>query len=219
MDDRRNILLERVYTIWAATLIIWSFYRVKFRLPEVADELLFKPLVFLLPVILYVLKKEKRSLSSVGLARGKLHRDIYLGLGFGMLFAVEGLIANSVKYGRFTFAPVIAVSGLNIFWAVLFAIVGAFVEEFLVRGFLYTRLKEQYHSEIKAMVVSTAMYFMLLVPAIFTVSHLVGMPLFIFIMTNMVISFANTMIFNETKTLTVPVLIHAFWNMAVALYL
>ncbi len=219
MDGKRNFLLERTYTIWALVLIVWSFYRASFKFPEIVDELIFKPLVFLGPMLIYVLKKEHRVLASIGLQTGKFFRDIYLGIGFGMLFAVEGLIANSVKYGQFTFAPLISVSGVNILIATLLAIVGAFCEELLVRGFLYTRLKENYHDEFKAMLVSTSMYFMLLIPGIFAVSHLVGVPLLIFIMTNIIISMANTMIFNETKTLTVPVLLHAFWNMAVVLYL
>jgi membrane protease YdiL (CAAX protease family) len=168
---------------------------------------------------LYVILKEKRHLSSIGIAFGKFFRDIYIGLGFGMVFALQGLIANSIKYGSFVFAPIINITGINIILVMVLSIVSAFVEELLVRGFLYNRLKEYYKNELKAMFVSTLMYFLLLLPGIFTISHLMGVSLVIFIMTNIIVSFANTMIFNETKTLTTPVLIHAFWNMAVALYL
>lgn len=219
MKNVRNLTLEHTYTIWAIVLILWAVYRVYFKFPEWVDEILVKPAIFLGPMCLYVLRKEKRTLTSVGLAGGKLFRDLYVGIGFGMLFALEGLVANSIKYGKFSFAPLLPLSGAGLWIVVVLAIVTAFSEELLVRGFLYTRLKEGYRSEVKAMVVSAAMYLLLLIPFIFTVSHISGVTLLVFLLTNLVMSFANTMIFSETKTLTVPVLIHAFWNMAVALYL
>ncbi|HCM38089.1 MAG: hypothetical protein UV61_C0009G0051 [Candidatus Gottesmanbacteria bacterium GW2011_GWB1_43_11] len=218
MDKPRNLPLERTYTVWGIVIILWSLYRVYVKLPEWMDEFIFKPLIFLGPVLL-VLKSEHKSLTSIGLAGGKFFRDIYLGLGFGMLFAVEGVVINAVKYGRFSFAPLVPVTGANLLLTVMLAFATGISEEVLTRGFFYSRLKSAYGSELKAMFSSTVMYFFLLVPMIFTVLHLKGITLLIFIMTNLIISFANTMIFNETKTVTVPVLIHAFWNMAVALYL
>lgn len=217
MDTKRN--LERIYAIWAWVLLLWCVYRYFARLPEWADDLVAKPIIFLGPVLFYVMSKERRPLASIGLAAGKFFRDIYLGIGFGMLFALEGLMTNLVKHGKFSFLPVIAMGTGNLFLYVILSVSAAICEEVLVRGFLYTRLKENYGSELKAMVVSTAMYFFLLIPAVFLVTKLNGLTLVIFLMTNLVLSFANTMIFSETKTVTVPVLIRAFWNMAVALYL
>ena len=219
MDQQRNIPLERTYTIWGIVLILWSLYRVYIHMPEWFDELVAKPFVFLGPMLFYVVFQEQRSFASIGLVAGRFLRDVYLGLGFGLLFAVEGIAANSIKYGRLALSPSIPVGGGALLLAVILSIATAFSEELLVRGFLFTRLKEAYKSELKALFVTTVMYFMLLVPIIFTVLKLNGVPLLLFVVTNLVISLTNTMIFNETRTLTVPILIHAFWNMAVVLYL
>ena len=219
MSEKRNLFLERTFTIWGVILIVWAIYRKYTALPEYLDELVFKPLVFLGPVLFYVIYKEKRPLASIGLSAGKFFRDIYLGLGFGMVFALEGLVVNAVKHGKFSFSPLIPVSGSYLLLAVVLALATGFTEEVLARGYLFTRLREAYKNEMKALIVSSAMYFMLLIPAIFTINKLTGMTLFIFIATNLIMSFANTMIYSETKTVTVPILIHAFWNMAVALYL
>lgn len=220
MQQSQHTLVNKTYTIWGIILIVWALYRVYGpRMPEWVDELILKPLVFLGPVLLFVKVVEKRPLASIGLTAGKFFRDIYIGIGFGMLFAVEGMVANAIKHGTFSFAPVIPIAGNSLVWAVIFSFATAISEETLARGFLYSRFKEGYGDRLKAMVVSSAMYFMLLVPFIFVVSKLTGVSLLIFVMTNIVISLANTMIFEETKTLTVPILIHAFWNMAVALYL
>lgn len=219
MDKVRQLGLQRVYTIWGFILIVWSLYRFYIRIPEWMDDLIFKPLLFLLPVLLYVLYKERRPLTSIGLDTRKLRRDLLFGAGFGLIMIVEGIVANIIKYNRFSIAPVVPINGGSWFLSIILALAAAFSEEVLARGFLYTRLKEGYKSEFKGMIISTAMYFLLLVPAIFTISHLTGVTLLIFIMTTIIMSAANTMLFSETKTITIPVLVHAFWNVVVALYL
>lgn len=219
MKTDRNLLVEKVYTVWGLILITWALYRAKVHLPEFLDELVFKPLVFVAPLLFYVEHFEQKGLKTIGLAKGKLKRDIVIGVICGLIFTFEGMVANSVKYGTFSFIPPNALSGFNLPFAILIALVAAFSEEVLVRGFLFTRLKEGYKSELKALVVSTMMYLILLVPLIFTTTHLTGISLLIFLVNSFIISFANTMIFTETKTLTIPILIHAFWNVAVVFYL
>lgn len=217
--QERNIFLERTYTLWGAVLIVWALYRFYFQLPEWVDELIVKPLLFLLPAVLYVFYKEKRPLKSIGLTKGKFKRDVIIGLGLGLIFAIEGILANSVKYGRISLVTDAQVTGGVFVLMLATALVGAFCEETLVRGFIFTRLKEGYKNIGKALVISASMYFMLLVPIIFTLTKLNGVALLIFILTNIIMSLANTMIFNETRTVTIPTLIHAFWNLAVAVYL
>jgi len=220
MNEQKALQLQRVYTIWGIVLIVWSLYRVYVKgLPEWLEELMIKPALFLGPTFIYVFFREKQTLASVGVTAGHFIRDLYLGLGIGVLFLLEGILTNMVKYGKLSLTPVMPTGQVDLLIAVVLALVSAFVEEVFVRGFLFTRLKDSYGSEVKAMVVSSIMYFLLLVPFIFVVSKLTGLNLAVFLMTNLIISFANTMIFNETKTVTVPVLIHAFWNMTVVLYL
>lgn len=219
MDEGHKLTLSRTYTIWGLIVIVWALYRAYIHLPEWVDELVTKPLVFLGPVFYFVLVKERRTLASLGLIKAKFMRDVYLGLGFALLFTIEGIIANLAKYGGFSIMPKIPLQSISLITASILALATAFSEETLIRGFFYTRLKEAYGNELKAMILASLMYLLLLVPAILFLTHLSGTTLVIFVMTNLVMSFANTMIFNELKSLTVPILIHAFWNMAVVLYL
>ncbi len=219
MKETRNIKLEHIYTIWGLIVIIWALYRVKMNFPEWIDEMVAKPIVFLGPVLVYVLFAEKRNLSSIGWAAGKFARDLLIGVGFGLFFAIEGILANAVKYGSFSLVPKPALGNVGIIHAVAFGFLAALIEETLIRGFLFTRLKKEYKNLFKALIVSSVMYLTLLVPAIFALTRLSGTTLIIFLSTNIIMSFANTMIFNETKTITVPTLIHSFWNVAVVLYI
>ena len=56
-----------VYHLWGWILLVWSLYRRFLKLPEWADEFIFKPLVFVAPVLWYVRTIEKRKLESIGL--------------------------------------------------------------------------------------------------------------------------------------------------------
>ena len=89
--------LDPMYHLWGWIVIAWALYRYFFQLPEWADEFIFKPLVFVLPVLWYVRHREKRSLSSVGITTKNIFTSIYIGLGFGFIFALEGILANAVS--------------------------------------------------------------------------------------------------------------------------
>ncbi|KXK10828.1 MAG: hypothetical protein UZ22_OP11002000589 [Microgenomates bacterium OLB23] len=52
--------IQRVLNVWAIVLIIWSIYRTKLALPEWFDELIAKPLVFVLPVYYSIIKYEQK---------------------------------------------------------------------------------------------------------------------------------------------------------------
>lgn len=205
--------------VWGVVLFVWALYRAFLHLPEWIDELFIKPLIFLVPVLLFVRWYEKKSFASIGWLLGKFNRDLYIGLGIGAIFVVEAIVANGVKYGTLTIVPAIPLATVTIVSYLFFSLTSSFCEETLVRGFLFSRLRDNYQNQIKAVVVSTLMYFFLLVPVIFTQLSLTPVSLAIFIMTNLILSFANSMIFSETKTLTIPVLIHTFWNMTVFMYL
>lgn len=219
MSEGKNHFIEKIYTVWGIILILWSLYRWQVRLPEWIDELLIKPLLFVLPVILFVYLYEKKPLTSLGLSFTAFVRDLYIGFGFGVLFAVEGIAANLIKHGTISLAPVITITPVILLIYMLVSLAGAFCEEILIRGFFYTRLRESYQNKIKALFMSTVMYFFLLIPIIFTRLSLTIPTLLVFLITNIIISVANTYLFEETKSITAPTLVHAFWNLTVLLYL
>lgn len=219
MDPARVAYIEKIYAIWGGILLIWALYRHFFMLPETVDEFIVKPIVFLGPVLFFVLYKEKRPLSSIGIHANKFVRDLYLAMGFGLLFTVIGIVTNFFKYGSINLNPIVPITGATLLVTLILSLATAFTEEVLIRGFFYTRLAEGYQSQFKALLSSVLMYLLILVPIIFTRLSLNPQGLMLIIVSNIILSSANTMIFTETKSLIVPILIHAFWNMAVVLYL
>jgi len=211
-----------VFAVWFAIFLVWAVYRAKFFLPETVDELLVKPLVFVAPVIYIVLLREKKKLAELGLAPlpKNFFLDLYIGVVIGILFAIEGLLANYLKYGQFSFTPLVAVKlGGGVVPFLLLSLTTALWEEILARGYLYKRLYEPGKNQFGAAVSSSFLFLLLHVPIMFTRLHLTGTLLLIYPLSILILGICNSYLFTLRGSLVLPILIHAFWNMTVALYL
>ncbi len=211
--------VEPIWQVWGWVLIFWSLYRYFFRLPEAIDELVVKPLVFLGPVVWFVLRVEKRSLLTLGFTLANFFRNLYMGLGFGFLFALEGLAVNWLKYGQLQINPIAAFEQYGILVLLGLSLATAVVEETLARGFLFTRLWERRKSLVYAVAISTLMFTLLHLPILVTSLKFQGTTLILFFVTKVMIGVANALLFYASGSLMAPVLVHIFWNMTVALYL
>lgn len=209
---------ESVYRLWAWILLAWSLYRYFLRMPEWADEFVFKPLVFVLPVIWYVLKKERRPLSSIGLTSNNFFKSVYIGLAFGAIFAVEGLLAHIIKYGRMEVNPITAFQEYG-FFLIIVSVATAFSEELLSRGFVFNRINEYSNKLLYAVLIGAFLFLCLHVPILVNINKLQGTTLILFFITDFILAIANSMLFTITGSLVAPILVHVFWNMTVALYL
>ena len=211
--------LEPVYQLWGWILLTWSLYRYFFKLPEAVDEFIAKPLVFAAPVLWYVLKKEKRNLATLGLTTKNLFMSLYVGLGFGFVFALEGIAANAIKYGKIQINPIAAFEQYGLVTLLALSVATAFSEEFLNRGFLFGRILQKTKSLPYAALLSTVLFVLLHVPILVTTLKLQGMTLVLFFVTDFILGMANSLLYYNTNSLLAPILVHVFWNMTVALYL
>lgn len=211
--------LTSVIRLWAWILLAWSIYRYFGNFSELIDEFIAKPLVFVLPVVIYVLKVEKRPLSSLGLTLRNFFPSLYIGIGIGFLFALQGIVANVIKYGDLTINPIQAFKDYG-FILLLVSAVTAFTEELLGRGFLFSRFYEKSNGNVVySALYSTVLFVLLHVPILLTSLKFQGVTLILFFATSIALGLANAIVFRYSKSLVAPVLIHLFWNMTVALYL
>lgn len=210
---------KKVFLIWFLVFLSWSVYRASVKLPEWADEAIVKPLIFVLPVIWWVKFKEKRSLDSIGLASKNFFKDLYLGLGIGILFAVEGFLTNFLKYGTFSFAPIGAFAGVGMIPFLVLSLFTSVSEEILGRGFVYGRLHELNKNQFKAAFVSSFLFLLLHLPILFTRLNLMGLSMVVYLVSVFLLGITNCYLYSYRGSLTVPILVHIFWNATVALYL
>ena len=84
-----------VYSVYL--ILIWTFYRFLFQLPDQVEELVVKPVLWLIPIF-WISAKEKFNISSIGLTFKNLFPSLYLSLGFGIIFVLEAVLGNFFKY-------------------------------------------------------------------------------------------------------------------------
>lgn len=211
--------VESTYRVWGWIVLFWAFYRYFFQLPEWVDEFVIKPLVFVVPVWVFVAKKTTRPWESLGLTTKNLRSSVYIGLGFGLIFALEGLAANALKYGKLDIVPIEAVQQYGIGLMFLLSLATAFSEEVLSRGFVFRRFVEGGRGVIYAAFLSTVMFLVLHIPILAFSLKLNGTALILFFVTDFILGFANSLLLYNSGSLVAPILVHVFWNMTVALYL
>lgn len=212
---------HQVFGVWFLIFLVWSFYRAYAKMPEWFDELIVKPAVFVVPV-LYILFRERKNILELGFKTGlrEIIGDLYIGVVVGIIFALEGLAANYFKYGRFVFIPITAVAASG--GVVPFLIINVATslwEEILGRGYLYQKLIQASRNQLWAAVSSSFLFLLLHVPIMFTKSNLTGKSFIIYPLSILFLGITNCYLFTLRKSLTLPILLHTFWNMTVALYL
>lgn len=213
---------RQVYIVWFIIFILWVLFRANFYFPEWIDELIVKPLIFVVPVLAVVWVWENRSLKELGLSTNwkNLFLDLYIAVVLGVLFAIEGLLSNYIKYGQFSFAPIASAKLYqSIEYFLLINLVTSVSEEILGRGFLYNRLFKISKHQLWAAVVSSFLFLLLHIPIMFTRIHLTGSALVMYPLSIMIMGITNSYLFTLRRSLVLPILLHTFWNMTVALYL
>lgn len=195
----------------------WGFYRYFFHLPEWADELIFKPLIWLAPTIFLVKVVEKELLTTLGLSKKKFLKNCIVGILFGLLLSVEVILTKKFKYGSITFNP----EGLTnpaIILAAALSLATGFAEELTFRGYIMTRLQRVMKSELLAIVLSTLLFVIVHLPNIIFVLKYSPYDSFTYGLVIFVAGAADAFIFARTGTLVAPTLSHAVWNFSTSMF-
>ena len=205
--------IEWIFQFWAWQVLAWTLYRYFFHLPEWADELIFKPLIFVLPVLWYVTKKEHGTLETVGMTTRGFTRNILTGCLVGALFFAEGIFMNMMRHGKLM--PDMHDVGLFI----PLSLATAVTEEFLCRGFYFTRIFTVTKKVWYAVILSTLLFMAFHIPILATTLKFHGMTLVLFFWTTVSLGVVNSIFYYKTQSLVVPILVHLFWNMTAVILL
>lgn len=203
--------------IYGVVAFIWTGYRLISHLPEVTDELIFKPLIFWGPVFGWVLVREKGNLSSLGFTTKNLKKSILIGAGLGLFFALEGVITTIAKDKEIEFNPGdLTTQGFIL--AGIISLTTGFSEEVLNRGFLMNRLWERWGSELWANLVSSILFMLFHLPMALFVLNYRGWEFFTFELLMFILGIADGFIFGRTKNVIAPAISHSIWNFSAILF-
>lgn len=209
--------LQRVLNVWAIVLIIWSIYRTKLMLPEWFDEMVAKPIVFILPVYYSITKYEQKSFfQQIWLKKKTIVTDVTTGLLVGLIFLIAAFFSNYIRLGDLSFIE--NVFKTNLLLAAILTIFTAVSEEVLSRGFILKRLYEDSSNMYSSSFIASTLFLVLHIPILFTIPGLSGSLLLLFLATDFILSLVNSFIFLDRKSLLAPILIHALYNFAILFY-
>lgn len=207
---------QKALNIWAIILIAWSLYRYKFALPVWFDEFIAKPMLFILPVYIYITNYEhKEFFKTIWLERKKAIQDIVIGLGIGVLFI---LTAGATLYFKNHSLTQIPFHAQSFFYFLIISLATGISEEILSRGFILKRLYEDSHNMITSSLTSSVLFFILHIPILLTMSNITGSTLPMLMVSSFLLSLSNSFIFLSRKSLVLPILINAFYNLIILLY-
>jgi len=209
---------QKALNVWAIILIIWAVYRSKLQLPVWFDEFIAKPLVFIFPVYYYLVKIEKKNFfDEISLRKKNLTKQSVQGLVLGLVFLFISLLALVFK-GR-ALPSIAHLQPKAIIYLTLISFAGAVSEEILSRGFVLKRLYQGSKNVFSAVTIASVLFFFLHIPVLFTSPGISGNLLLIFIGTDFLLSLTTSLIFIAQDSLVLPIFIHAFYNLALGLFI
>ena len=203
-------------TIYSTYLIIiWAFYRFLFQFPSDVEELFIKPVLWLVPII-YFLWKEKSKISSIGLTFKNLFPSLYLSIGLGLVFVIEGLLTNYLKYKGFNFGANIGPSPI---WASLgLSFVTAISEETSFRGFVFSRLAFALKNEWTANLAQTVIWTVIHIPIAFFVWGYTIPQGLVYLAITAIFGLGSAFIFARTGNVTGSIFLHVLWEWPIILF-
>lgn len=216
--------LKNIISLYSFIFVVWGFYRFLVPLPAEVSEVLLKPLVWLVPLFL-ILKKEGSGISSLGWTGRNIFKSIYLAVGLGVLFAIEGAIVNSIKYGgSFSFLnlfcqeqtclslpPVVMLGALGISFAT------AVSEETVFRGFIFKRLAKL-TGEWKSSIFTSIAWSAVHLPITIFVFKYDLSQIVIFLLLTFLFGIASSFVFARSGNILSSVLLHVFWEWPIILF-
>jgi membrane protease YdiL (CAAX protease family) len=201
--------IEQSLATWGIIVILWSLYRANFpQLPLWFNEILAKPVVFLIPIYFYLKNflKVDNFLLGVGFPKKNILKEVLFSL-FLVLFIIGiGILtfiySDSVKLSYFS-----AVNFNKLAVIFVLAVATATVEEVLGRGFLFNYLYKFSKSFIASLLLSSSLFFILYLPGALS-SNVSGPDLFLNLLFNFSLSFVAGTLFYLRKNLFAAIAIH-----------
>jgi membrane protease YdiL (CAAX protease family) len=207
--------LKNAISLFTFLLIIWGFFRLIFKLPDWVEEVIMKPLIWITPV-LYLVRRERSNLESIGVTSKNLFPAIYSSLTLGSLFAVEAIITNFIKYGQFNFAANLGKDTMILSLGLSF--VTAISEEIVFRGYIFTRLWNSLNNEWQANIISSILWTIIHIPVTIFVNKPSLQQGIVYLFLTFIFGVGSCYIYARSKNVASSILLHVLWEWPISLF-
>lgn len=199
---------ERVLNIWAIAMIAWSFYRAAFKadLGLWFDELIAKPLFFVLPVYIFITKFEKKKfIPSIGFKAKSALLEGVIGLMVGVGFLTAVLLLGNVQL----------YIDKRLAWLMIPAFATAVTEVLLSQGFVLERLLQGSKGYVMPVLYASVLNFFLNVPLLFTTQGLTGTVLMQVLVLQLSLNLALSFLYVSRRSVVAPIIIKFLYLLTV----
>ncbi len=214
---KKESLVKNVSIFFTYLLLVWGFYRVLFRLPDQLEELVIKPVVWLIPVFYLTFVQEKNNLESLGITLKNLFPAVYFSIALGALFGVVAMVLNFVKYGgMFNFGA--NLGNLPLLSSVGISFATAFSEEITFRGYIMGRLWKALDNEIMANIITSILWTIIHIPVTIFIMKLNLAAAFVYLTLTCIYSIGAGFVYARTKNVFAPIFLHVLWEWPIILF-
>jgi uncharacterized protein len=213
-----RLSLKHVFALFSFIFVVWAVYRyLPPIIPAWAEELILKPIVWLVPTFWLIGRVEKSTLSSIGLTMKNFFPSVYWGLGLGVVFVLEGLMTNIFKYKGLNLG-IVDLQSTTFMNLLLLSWVTAFSEEVVFRGYIFNRLWQIWGDEWLANILSSFLFVLIHLPlGIFTLGY-APMILAIYLFFVFIYAFGSAFVFARSQNLVSSIILHVLWSWPIILF-
>lgn len=211
-ESYKDQIFKNSLVLYASVFLFWFIYRLFFRFPAAVEEIMIKPLIWLLPTIITIKKIEKRVLfPSLGFAGKNFQNSLFVVLGFVLFFLLENSIFGFLHYHYSLIAEVVRLPFSSL-GGLLIMLATAFVEEVFFRGYLFNRLWEAFGSSWKANLLVSLSFILIHLPiSIFVYNLPFSQALLSFLLIS-IMSLGSGLLFTLTYNTVPSIIWHFLWN-------
>lgn len=208
MTNKPKKAWRRVFSYYSYLLVVWGFFRLMFRFPEVVEEVWFKPVIWLLPLFWVWFGDKER----VKFFEGGKIKAILWGLGVGLVYAAVAALAEWGKMGG-----LVKIEDSGWFWSdiVGLGLVTAISEEMVFSGYIFSSIWRLSKNLWMAMGMTAVMAALIHIPmAVFVLNYSV-VQLTGYLTLVLLVSLGNAWVMSRTKNVLSPILSHWLWGVVV----
>ncbi len=212
---KKEGFLKNATILFTFILLFWGFYRLIFKLPDEVEELVIKPIIWIVPVLILT-HREKNNLESIGITFKNLFPAVYASLALGSLFAIEGVVVNHLKYGCLNFKANLGTGDILLSLGISFAT--AISEEIVFRGYIFTRVWQALNSEWKANLITSIGWTVIHVPITIFVNKLPPLQAGVYLFLTFIFGVGSAILYGRTKNITSSIFLHVLWEWPIMLF-
>jgi membrane protease YdiL (CAAX protease family) len=207
--------LKHAILYYSYLLVVWGFYRLLFQAPMPLEELIVKPVVWLLPLY-FLAKQEKLKLESLGVTSKNFFGVVYSVLALGVVFTVFALLVNYLKYRGFNFGANVGEGAF--LGAIILSFITAFSEELAFRGYLLSHLQKVVKSQWTMNIVLSVGWTLIHLPIAVLDWRMETSSVLVYLVLVFTFSIGATFVYLRTKNIMAPILLHVLWQWPIILF-